>query len=79
MVDVQACLAVGSLVLAWLLGLSLARQNLKMLAKTRPERVAARRREKRIKNIKLAMFYGIDYRPPPLEEISSKEDKSSQN
>ena len=73
MVDVQACLAVGCLVLAYLLGLSLAIQNLKMLAKTRPERVAARRRYKRIKNIKLARFYGIDYNPPPLDEDTNKD------
>jgi len=66
--DIQAIIAIGCLASAWALGAYLARKNLKELTRTRPERVAARRRFKRVKNMKLARFYGIDYRPDPIED-----------
>jgi len=50
---------VGALVLGWIMGLLLARHNLKILRETKQERLEARRAFKKKKNRALAKYYGI--------------------
>lgn len=56
----DAFVAIGSMILLWILGALFAHSNLKMLIKTKPERLAERRAYKKIKNERLRKFYGLD-------------------
>lgn len=53
-------LAISSIALLWLLGLSLAMYNLKVLKATKRERLEQRRAYKKIKNERLRKMYGLD-------------------
>lgn len=47
---------------AWLMGVALARHNLKVLKETKPQRLEARRKYKKKKNEALRKLYGLDKR-----------------
>lgn len=48
------------LFLAWLMGVALARRNLRVLRETKQERLEARRAFKKKKNEALRKYYGLD-------------------
>lgn len=52
-------IAIGSIILLWLLGVSLAMYNLKVLKETKQERLEQRRAYKKEKNERLRKFYGL--------------------
>jgi hypothetical protein len=56
-------LTMGCLGGAFLLYTWLVIHNYREMIKSKPERLAARRAYKRKKNMALAKFYGIDYKP----------------
>ena len=68
-------IAIGSIVICCILGISLAHFNLKLLAATKQERLEARRAYKKEYNKRLAKFYGITLR----EDIPHKSTDADSN
>lgn len=60
--DINAIIAISCIGITYFIGLNIAFKNLKMLKETKPQRVAARRAYKKVKNERLRIALGIPKR-----------------